>query len=114
MPPSLREESMVRTVSLVVMLLVLAGCKGKHEGPGTITSGRIPPEDLAARAAAQTSAREHLPAVAGAPSGDTKQILFGDLHVHTTLSPHPFVRSRPMLQGEGAPPPAPPSHLAPL
>src|SRR4029453_4966828 len=31
---------------------------------------------------------------------------FGDLHVHTTFSADAFVRSLPMLQGEGAHPPA--------
>jgi hypothetical protein len=35
-----------------------------------------------------------------------KQILFGDLHVHTTFSADAFLRGLPMLQGEGAHPPA--------
>ncbi|PJZ49753.1 DUF3604 domain-containing protein [Leptospira saintgironsiae] len=34
-----------------------------------------------------------------------KQILFGDLHVHTTFSPDAFAISLPMLNGEGAHPP---------
>jgi hypothetical protein len=34
------------------------------------------------------------------------QILFGDLHVHTTFSSDAFIRSLPMLNGEGAHPPA--------
>ena len=41
----------------------------------------------------------------GAPAPE-KQILFGDLHVHTTFSADAFMRSLPMLQGEGAHPPA--------
>ena len=35
-----------------------------------------------------------------------KQIFFGDLHVHTTFSQDAFFFSLPMLQGEGAHPPA--------
>ena len=35
-----------------------------------------------------------------------KQIFFGDLHVHTTFSQDAFLFSLPMLQGEGAHPPA--------
>ncbi len=40
----------------------------------------------------------------GAPEG--KQILFGDLHAHTTFSFDAFSISLPMYQGEGAHPPA--------
>jgi hypothetical protein len=37
---------------------------------------------------------------------DAKQILFGDLHVHTTFSSDAFVMSLPLVSGEGAHPPA--------
>jgi Protein of unknown function (DUF3604) len=90
-------------VRIAVALLALAGCRGEHEGPGTSTPARPPAaQDLAACAASQTAAREQL----GSPAPAPKQILFGDLHVHTTFSADAFVRSLPKLQGEGAHPPA--------
>jgi uncharacterized protein DUF3604 len=97
---------MTRTASIAVAtLLALAACKGQHEGPGSASPGRVPQEDLAARAAAEVAAREQ-PGAGGTPAPAAKQILFGDLHVHTTFSADAFVRSLPMLQGEGAHPPA--------
>ena len=39
-------------------------------------------------------------------SENTSQIFFGDLHVHTTFSQDAFLFSLPVIQGEGAHPPA--------
>lgn len=80
----------------------LLGCRGQHEGPGTIQGPRVPEEVLVRRTTA-----EHDAAVRLAPAAPPqKQILFGDFHVHTTFSADAFLRSLPMLQGEGAKPPA--------
>ncbi|MBK9035618.1 MAG: DUF3604 domain-containing protein [Myxococcales bacterium] len=99
----------LRTVLLVTVGLVgtcgVAGYVlyggGRHQGPGTIHPRPAPAPILAARAQAQTAARAQF-----TPPPPTSQILFGDLHVHTTFSADAFMRSLPFLQGEGAHPPA--------
>jgi hypothetical protein len=80
----------------------MLGCRGRHEGPGVVTRASVPAPVVAARAAREIDAEKHF-APAAVPA---KQILFGDLHVHTTFSADAFMRSLPMLQGEGAHPPA--------
>jgi hypothetical protein len=68
----------------------------EHEGPGTVTRAAPTPRALADR-----RVRASVP---GAHVG--KQILFGDLHVHTTFSADAFMRSLPFVGGEGAHPPS--------
>ncbi|MCZ7619088.1 MAG: DUF3604 domain-containing protein [Myxococcota bacterium] len=75
------------------------GIYGQHEGPGEPTATRIPEAVVAERAHAAARA-----AAALTPAPPEKQILFGDLHVHTTFSTDAFLASLPMLQGEGAHP----------
>lgn len=74
---------------------------GRHEGPGRIHPHPAPASALTARAAAQATARAGF-----ATAPPARQILFGDLHVHTTFSADAFMRSLPFMQGEGAHPPA--------
>ena len=71
---------------------------GVHEGPGQVTAGRRSPALVDARVRAQANAAKALTVE------QPKQILFGDLHVHTTFSTDAFLWSLPMLQGEGAHP----------
>lgn len=84
--------------------IMVAGCRGQHEGPGTIAGKRLPDAVVAARQTHEADASRRF-APEPAVSQDT-QILFGDLHVHTTFSADAFMRSLPMVQGEGAHPPA--------
>jgi len=87
---------------LALTSLLFVACRGQHEGPGHIAGQRLPAEVVAARTGRDVDAGRRLSPAAAQP----KQILFGDLHVHTTFSADAFMRTLPMLQGEGAHPPA--------
>lgn len=75
------------------------GWFGRHEGAGTPTEARIPDAVVGERAAGQRGAASALTV-----SPPAEQVLFGDLHVHTTFSADAFLTSLPMLQGDGAHP----------
>ena len=90
---------------LALLLLLLAACRGNHQGPGEVTKQAIPAPVVEARSAAEKASAERI-APEEAAAKPEKQILFGDLHVHTTFSPDAFMRSLPMLAGVGAHPPA--------
>ncbi len=64
-------------------LMALPACEGTDQAPGTISPAR---RSVAAQ--------------------EASQILFGDLHVHTTYSMDAFFAAMPILTGEGAHPPA--------
>lgn len=90
--------------SVVIVLLAAAyGVYGvgRHEPPGTVHPRPVDPAVIEARRAALERAGADI----AAPRAG-RQILFGDLHVHTTFSADAFLRSLPMVQGEGAHPPA--------
>jgi hypothetical protein len=86
------------------VMIILRG--GRHEEPGNITPQRLPAAIVAAREQRDHEAMTRLAGKGEAEAQSNKQILFGDLHVHTTFSADAFLRSLPMLQGEGAHPPA--------
>ena len=100
----------VRRVALALALLLLAaaagigaisrGWFGRDEARGVIAGKAVPRGEIARRTASQ---REAARARGVAPP---KQILFGDLHVHTTFSMDAFLMNLPIAGGTGAHPPA--------
>ncbi len=93
-------------VGLLLMLLlgfgylVGEGVFGITQTAGTISRASRDHSEIKARQQRVSTAWEAV----GAPG--EKQILFGDLHVHTTFSFDAFSISLPMNQGEGSHPPA--------
>jgi len=100
--------SLVKGVLRIVLILVLlvalyvAGAAlqlyGEHKDAGELTEVSIPDAVVEIRTRKQALAANAL------GIEQPKQILFGDLHVHTTFSLDAFLTSLPILQGEGAHP----------
>ncbi len=75
--------------------------KGDPFDPGKVGQTRTPQAEVEARAAQQQQAKAAL------QIEDPKQILFGDMHVHSTYSADAYRFSLPLMQGSrGAHPPA--------
>jgi len=95
-------------IGVAVFLALVAGLVfasgrgwfGRHEGPGEVTEVPRPAAEVSEGTAEVAKAAEAI----GVER--PKQVLFGDLHVHTTVSFDAFVTSLPISQGEGAHPQA--------
>jgi len=93
----------------IVILMAIAACSGEPQGKGAISGKTLPPEVVAQKLAKQpanplSNSGANEGAAQTAPKNS--QILFGDLHVHTTFSPDAFIMSVPAMGGSGLRPPA--------
>ena len=97
-------KKIIKIIILIAILFIASivmigrGWLGNHEGPGTITNNQIPKQTIENRAKTQNISSVKI------GKNEPKQILFGDLHVHTTYSFDAFLGSLPMLNGEGSHP----------
>jgi hypothetical protein len=82
-----------------------SGWLGDTEIAGEVAQRPVPAAHLAERGARSREALTRLAPIRDTPAS-AKQILFGDLHVHTTFSFDSFLLGLPMLGGEGSHPPA--------
>ena len=80
---------------LLVFCAALLAC-GEPEGRGVIVGGALP----------EAVVKDKVDSQAGSSEESDSQILFGDLHVHTTFSPDAFIMSMPLRGGSGLHPPA--------
>ncbi|MFK8031849.1 MAG: DUF3604 domain-containing protein [Gammaproteobacteria bacterium] len=78
---------------------IMQGWYGQLEESGSIAAIEPRPPEL-------HEARLKPQGVTSVTGNEPKQILFGDLHVHTTFSSDAFRMSLPMVQGDGTHPPA--------
>ena len=88
-------------IASVYLLGIQQDWYGEHMGPGSVAQGNDGKrEAVAQRQITQRTASDSIGA------GPDKQILFGDLHVHTSFSLDAYLGTLPLMQGEGVHHPA--------
>jgi Protein of unknown function (DUF3604) len=83
-------------VMLIALSAVSAGCSRPFDDAGSVSKGPAPRENLI----------EEVPADPLHGAKPAKQILFGDLHGHTSFSLDAYEKGMSMVNGEGRRPPA--------
>ena len=93
--------------SVVLLALLAVACDSGEERRNAAIEGRTrSAEAVAAASDRRAAASDELTGRVGEPTASgQKEILFGDLHAHTTWSFDGFMFSLPLLGGEGAHPP---------
>ena len=89
--------------ALLALALLAAVFHEPDRSAGVIRGPRRSPESVQAATRARAEVAASLTAGAAPPA---RQILFGDLHVHSTFSIDAFLYALPLFGGEGAHPPA--------
>ncbi|MAI78727.1 MAG: hypothetical protein CL917_07295 [Deltaproteobacteria bacterium] len=90
----------VIVAALIGITLIAEGVGGRLQGRETVSPQPRPSTEI------QTHSLSAVQKPEIAKTESQSQILFGDLHVHTTFSADAFAFSLPIFQGEGAHPPA--------
>lgn len=81
----------IKPISSLLIITFLFACSGELPTAGNIEGKVLNTETVSARAQRQSTTNP----------GAEKQILFGDLHVHSTFSMDAFIGSLPSMQGDG-------------
>jgi len=90
--------AVVLALAFGALWLLGSGALGERWEDGDPAAPALSAGTVQGRSAAQRRAARE----AGVPKPD--QILFGDLHVHTTFSPDAFMSALPLVGGDGAHP----------